>query len=418
MKYIKRNLEERITTLFDVFPVLTITGPRQSGKSTLIKHYIENSKEDWIYYSLDNREQLAKIKNDPTLFVKSFKANIALDEIQKAPELFHAIKEFVDSDPKFKIILSGSANFLLLKTITESLAGRVGILELLPFSFSEWLELKSNKLIEKIIAHRNIDSLFDLLLKIKRNHVSYDKLFKFIISGGYPKISFIKQELQWDWFQSYITTYIERDLRDFAQIANLDAFQTVYKAVGFQTGNILNLQNLSSDTGISTKTIKQYISILEASYQCKSLPAYYSNTRKQLIKRPKVFYLDTGIINYFYQNKNVDEMINRGNWGAILETFVYLEVLKEVKDISYKPSLHFWRTNSGAEVDFIINTNKYLYPIEVKAGIKIESLSIRGLKSFLDAEKNKCPFGIIFYRGEEFYLPDEKIIAIPLNMLF
>lgn len=178
------------------------------------------------------------------------------------------------------------------------------------------------------------------------------------------------------------------------------------------------MNSISSDLGIDLKTVKHYISILETSYQCKLLPAYHSNTRKQLIKKPKIFHCDTGLVNYFYKNDSIDQMLNRGNWGNILETFVFSELYKEIKDITPKPSLHFWRTNNGAEVDFIISSGNKLFPIEVKSAIKIDHLAIRGLRSFMESNSRSIiPFGIVFYRGDKLAFIDKKIITIPLTCL-
>jgi predicted AAA+ superfamily ATPase len=172
MDYKKRFIEPKISELFEIFPIVSITGPRQSGKSTLIKHYTNQEKEKWDYISLDNRETLLYIKEDPSLFVRSIKSNIAIDEAQKAPELFHALKELVDEKHPYKIILSGSANFLLLKSISESLAGRVGLLELEPFSLAEAHGLKTNSLVSKIISSNSIDELYKQLVKLESKQFS------------------------------------------------------------------------------------------------------------------------------------------------------------------------------------------------------------------------------------------------------
>ncbi len=419
MQYKKRDLEDRIKDSLKIFPVIAITGPRQAGKSTLIKHYTENSKEEWKYFSLDNFELRTRIKEDPDIFADSINTNIVIDEAQKAPELFHSLKELIDQGFPHKIILSGSANFLLMKAITESLAGRIGLLELLPFSLSEAYSMKSNNLITKILNNAGVKELLNTLNKIEKNKISNDKLLKFVLSGGYPRIHALKRDSHYEWFQAYISTYIEKDLRDLSQIGNLDAFQKVYRLLAFQTANILNTNSASSDIGVDLKTVKHYSSILETSYQCKFVPAYLSNIRKQLIKKPKVFYLDTGLVNYFLKNESVEEMLNKGGWGNILETYVFSQIYKETKDITSKPSLYFWRTNNGAEVDFIISSGTKLFPIEVKSAVKIDHYSIRGLKSFLETAPDKAvTYGIVLYRGKEIALIDKNIIAIPVNYLF
>ncbi|MBI2995110.1 MAG: ATP-binding protein [Candidatus Melainabacteria bacterium] len=414
MNYKKRLIEPEIYKLLKIFPVVSITGPRQSGKTTLIK-IISSKSKNWKYYNLDNREILLKIKEDPSLFTNSLNSNTAIDEAQKAPELFHSLKELVDSGFKHKIIISGSANFLLMKSITESLAGRVGILELLPFSVSEAISSSSKKIIKLMISSKDIINFKNKLARLKKTKQS--DMLEFILRGGFPKVHELDKNQSSKWFESYISTYIEKDLRDLSQIVNLDSFQKVYKTLAFQTSNILNINNISSDLGIDSKTVKKYISLLESSYQCKLIYPFCMKANKQLVKRPKVHYLDTGLINYFYENHTNEQMLNGGEWGKILETFLFSELYKEIKDITPKPSINFWRTSNGAEVDFVIASGKNIYPIEVKSGFKINHYELRGIQSFMESYQN-VPFGIVIYRGQEPILVDKKIIALPWNLAF
>ncbi len=418
MDYKKRFIEPEISKLFEVFPIVSITGPRQSGKSTLIKHYTSEQSEKWQYLSLDNRETLLNIKDDPSLFAKSISSNIAIDEAQKAPELFHALKQVVDENLPYKIILSGSANFLLLKSISESLAGRVGLLELEPFSIAEAYDLQSNNLVSKIITSKSVDELQLELAKLESKQLSDENLLDFVLYGGLPKIHELNPDQKWLWLAQYISTYIERDLRDLSQVADLDAFQKVYKLFAFQTAQLSNLSNIASDIGIDSKTVARYLSILESSYQCIKLPAYFSKQRKQVVKTPKVFYLDTGLVNYHQKNTDLDSMLNRGAWGHILETFVHSELYKEIKDMVMKPSLHFWRTNNGAEVDFVIENASKLYPIEVKSNTQVNQTELRGLESFMDAESKRVDFAIVIHRTDRVKFLKKNILSLPLNLLY
>jgi predicted AAA+ superfamily ATPase len=417
MNYKKRKLEEMIGELFDIFPIVTITGPRQSGKTTLIKHYINNK---WKYYSLDNRELVLRIESDPTLFVRTLNADTAIDEAQKCPQLFHAVKEIVDQGFPYKILLSGSANFLLLKSITESLSGRVGLLELFPFSLAERFNLESNHFLDVVLNSENIGSLFENLSVLNKKRIKDKNIIEFVFHGGYPKIYNLKSErARLRWFQDYISTYLERDLRDLTQVADLDAFQRVYKLIAYQTAGMFNMSTIASDVGITVQTVKKYISILETSYQVGLLPAYHYRQRRQIIKTPKIFYLDTGLVNYFARNQSIEKMLHTGSWGAIMETHVYAELLKEARNMLPAPSIYYWRTNNGAEVDFIIEKDNLLVPMEVKSAIQIRPASIRGLKSFTESqEQGKVPFSMVLYRGEEVIYLNDSTLAVPLGILY
>jgi len=417
MNFKNRTITPFIPENFEVFPIVSITGPRQSGKSTLINHYISEDK-NWRYYSLDDRELLLRIKDDPGLFVKTIDSNTAIDEAQKAPDLFHSLKLLVDSGFSKQIILSGSTNFLLLKSITESLAGRAGILELLPFSLSEALELPSNKFIHTIISTDIIDTLFKTVSRTF-GQVSDRKLLSFILYGGYPKIHNLKtRQAGLLWFKNYVSTYIERDLRDLAQVGDIDTFQHVYRLIAFYSGNIMNMSAIAGNTGVSVQTIKRYISILRTSFQSTLLPSYHINQKKQITKAPKLFCFDTGLMNYFLKNTTIDNMTNCMQWGAILETHVFTEIYKEIINTVQGVFVYYWRTNNGAEVDFVIEYQDKLIPIEVKGGVQIKKQSLRGMKSFIESQTNKkVPFGIVLYRGDNVIYLDRNIIGIPLTSL-
>lgn len=418
MHFKNRTITPHILENFDVFPIVSITGPRQSGKSTLINHYIGADK-NWRYYSLDDRELLLRIKDDPGLFIKTIDSNIAIDEAQKAPELFHSLKLLVDSGFNKQILLSGSANFLLLKSITESLAGRAGILELLPFSMSEALELTSNKFIHTIISSDTIDILFETV-RSSFNQVTDKELLSFILYGGYPKIYNLKTKQAWLlWFKNYVSTYIDRDLWDIAQVGDIDTFQHVYRLLAFHSGNIMNMSTIAANTGVSVQTIKRYISILRTSFLSTLLPSYHVNQKKQITKAPKLFCFDTGLMNYFLKNTSTDNMTNCIQWGAILETHVFSEIYKEIINTVQGASLYYWRTNNGAEVDFVIEYQNKLIPIEVKGGVQVKKQSLLGMKSFMESQTNKrVPFGVVLYRGDSVIYFDRNIIGIPLGFVF
>jgi uncharacterized protein len=438
MHYKERTLTPYIPEFFDVFPIVTITGPRQAGKSTLLTHYMD-ADENWRYYSLDDRELLLRIKEDPQLFVKTIAGaspepptanggaeaapplvpHLVIDEAQKAPELFHALKLLVDSGVDRKIILSGSANFLLLQSITESLAGRAGILELFPFSLAEALEIKPNRLVDTIVSADTIESLFSAVSQ-SFARVTDRQLLEFIFYGGYPKIyNLTGNRARQLWFKNYVATYIERDLRDLAQVGDIDTFQHIYRLLSFASGNILNMSTLAGNTGVSVQTVKRYISILRTSFLCTLLTSYHFNQRKQITKAPKLFCFDTGLMNYFLKNDTIDKMTSCMQWRAILETHVFSEIYKETTNTVDDIFIYYWRTSNGAEVDFVLAFQDKLVPIEVKGGMQIKKQSLRGLKSFMATQDaGRVPFAIVLYRGEDVVYLDKNILGVPLTAMF
>lgn len=414
MKYRPRHLERNLYARLEQFPVVVVTGSRQSGKSTMLQHMF--TKTGWRYVTLDLRSTVEKIKADPDLFVKDIDSNIIIDEAQKAPELFHSLKYLVDKKKTYRIILSGSANFLLLAKVTESLAGRAAILELFPFSSGEIYRKASSSVIDMIY---NINQAQDISRAKKVSQLSDTQIWGQVLYGGYPKLlEYKSHEQKQNWLDNYITTYLERDLRNLAQVGDIGDFQRFYKMLAFQSGNLLNLSNIASDIGISVPTCKKYLSILEASYQYILLRPYYINIRKRLIKSPKVYILDTGLGNYFIGNDSLDKLKNSGNLGHILETWVIIEFIKHNNIQHRKKNLYFWRTSNGAEVDLLIEDGKKIIPIEIKTTYRIKPESIRGLKEFISLDIGRdIPFGVVFYRGDEVYRISDKIWAIPISMI-
>ncbi|MCK5594624.1 DUF4143 domain-containing protein, partial [bacterium] len=228
-------------------------------------------------------------------------------------------------------------------------------------------------------------------------------------------LEYKSNEQKQNWLDNYITTYIEKDLRNLAQIGDIGDFQRFYKMLAFQSGNILNLSNISRDIGLSVPTCKKYLHILEASYQYTRLRPYHVNTRKRLIKSPKIYMLDTGLCNYLIGNDSLDKLKNAGSLGSILETWIISEFIKHNNIQRKKKNLYFWRTSNGAEVDLLIENDGKIIPIEIKNSSRIKVESIRGIKEFISMDIDRVPFGIVLYRGDEAYRISDKIWAVPIN---
>ncbi|MBU1366466.1 MAG: ATP-binding protein, partial [Candidatus Omnitrophica bacterium] len=395
------------------FPVVVLTGARQAGKSTLLKHLFKSGR--WEYVNFDKRGVLEKVKSDPDLFVKDISSNIIIDEAQKAPEVFHSIKWRIDEGLKYKIILSGSANFQLLHKVTETLAGRAGILELFPFSVNE--KYKGSNILELLFSSQSIKKIADRIRNYKR--IKDEFILQHILWGGYPKVfEYRNTGLKLNWFENYRTTYIERDLRDLTQIANISDFQRFYQMLAFQIGSILNLSNIANDVGITVPTCKKYLQILEASYQYLLLKPYHLNVHKRLIKSPKVYVWDTGLCNFFLGYSSIKQLKESGRFGNIFENCIISEMTKQNNLLQKKSNMYFWRTSNGAEIDLIIERGEDVIPIEIKSNVRINNVSIRGLLDFLKLKTPKrILFGVVFYRGDRIFRLTEKILAIPVGYL-
>ncbi|MFZ5799763.1 MAG: ATP-binding protein [Candidatus Omnitrophota bacterium] len=413
MRYIHRLIENKLLAYAKQFPVVVLTGSRQCGKSTLLKHLFKGGS--FRYINFDERGMLERALEDPDLFVKDFSSDVIIDEAQKCPQLLHSIKWKVDEGFKCKIILSGSASFQLLYRVTETLAGRAGVLELFPFSINE--RSPQAGFLDLALSAGNLKTLVG---KISANKPVEDKcILRHILWGGYPKIyEYKNNEFKRNWFENYRTTYLERDLRTLTQVADLSDFQRFYQLLAFQQAGILNLSNLSNEIGITVPTCKRYLQILEASYQYFLLRPYHLNLRKRLVKTPKVYLMDTGMGNFFLGNDSLPLLLSSGRFGNILENWFVAEMVKQNSLRSRRANLYFWRTSGGAEVDLLIEDGERIIPVEVKASVRITDHAIRGLSDFLKLRINKrVDYGVVFYRGRQVLRLSTKIIALPINFI-
>lgn len=343
---IRRQLEQKVKSMAKKFSVVAVTGPRQSGKTTLVKKVFSQKP----YVSLENPDEYEFALSDPKRFLSQFSEGAILDEIQRAPQLFSYIQGVVDSSKKKGLfILTGSQNFLLMESITQSLAGRVALLTLLPFSFSELKKTKYNP--------RNIEES--------------------VFNGFYPRLyddGLTPQE----WFPNYIQTYIERDVRQVKDIQDLPTFQRFIKLCAARTGQILNIQKLATDCGVSPNTAKSWINILETSYIIYRLQPHYKNFNKRLIKSPKLYFWDTGLVSYLLGIEKSQDLITHSYRGALFETWVVSEIHKQFYHEGKRPSLYFW-ADKCHEIDLVFEKSENLIPLEIKSSNTIKDHLFKSL---------------------------------------
>ena len=364
--YISRELSSVLSKSIAHFKAITITGPRQSGKTTLIK----NIFPDLPYTSLENPDVLLFAQTDPVGFLDQFKKGAILDEIQNAPQLFSYIQGIVDSNSEIKFIFSGSSNFTLLQNITQSLAGRTAIFTLLPFSFSE-------------ISDKTIT-------------LSDDEV---MLNGFYPSIYASEQDVN-IYYRSYFNTYIERDLRQIINIKDIRTFRAFVKLCAGRIGNIFNASSLANEVGVSVPTINNWISILEASYILYLLPPYYENVGKRLIKSPKLYFTDTGLACYLLGIENTTQLSRDPLRGAIFENLCVIDLLKQRYNEGYDSNLYFYRDNHQNEIDLLVKQGSMVKPVEIKSAKTFNSDFLKSLQFSEKVFKERISDPCLLYAGK------------------
>ena len=390
---IKRTLSQKLVALARKFPVVSVTGPRQSGKTTLTRMVFQ----DYDYVSLEDPNEREFAQSDPKGFLRRFADGVILDEIQRAPHLLSYIQGIVDSDSfRGKFILTGSQQFHMMEKVSQTLAGRTAIVYLLPFSLDELMgETPSDPW--------KIDTLPD-----KRRKPSFD-LEEILYQGLYPRIHDKKPEAQ-DWLSAYYRTYVERDVRDIANIGNLETFQRFVRLCAGRSGQLLNHSSLAADCGISHTTARHWISILQAGFIIHLLPPHHENFSKRIIKSPKLYFLDTGLLCYLLRIREPHDIPTHAMKGAIFETFVMSELYKAFAHRGETPPLYFWRDRTGHEVDVIIDVGKNLIPVEVKSGETVDHSLFDGLRYFISLGTPASRTGVLIHGGEARYQRENFIV--------
>lgn len=375
---IKRDAEAELIALSRQFRAVAVTGPRQSGKTTLVRKVFDQKP----YISLENPDTRKYAQEDPRGFLGDFPEGAILDEIQRAPAIFSYLQQILDeaSNPGL-FILTGSNNFLLQENISQSLAGRVGYLFLLPLSLNEikQLEMQSNQL---------------------------------LIKGGYPYL-YNQEASIGKFYANYISTYVERDLRLLKNITNLYAFERFLHLCAGRVGQLLNMNNLATEVGVDVKTIASWIGVLETSFVAFRLQPYYKNYNKRIVKTPKFYFYDTGLATSLLGISEPEELALSPFRGGLFENLVVVEFLKHHFNNGINNKLWFWRNNTGNEIDLLVDNGLKQIPIEIKSGKTISEDFFKGLKYWekLTGEKE----AYLVYDGTEKQSRSDGITVLPLN---
>lgn len=365
-KYIHRDITEAVKDAYNYFPVITITGPRQSGKTTLIRNLFPDSH----YYSLENPNVLSVAKRDPVAFLNQNEDGMILDEVQNAPELMSYIQGIVDDKHDRRFVLSGSSNFALMKRITQSLAGRAALFELLPLSFNEIRSASDDRSLNQII---------------------FDGFFPAVISG---------QNIADPLYPSYIRTYLDKDVRDFLLIKDIMRFHSFLKLCAERIGLPFNASELANMIGISSNTVTSWLSILQASYIVFLLPPYFEKSKKRLTKTPKLYFTDTGLACSLLGIEDSEQLGRDKARGSLFENMIVLEALKRRFNKGKESNLFFYRDSNQIEIDLLLNNPSGLSAIEIKSSMTFNTESEKTLKKTNDLLNTPVVEKAIVYAGD------------------
>ena len=410
---IRRYLEDPLLESLKHFPAVLLTGARQVGKSTLAQALIKASW-DATYFTLDDRTLLDAALRDPDGFVNGLPMPVVIDEVQKAPDLLRAIKRGVDRNRRpGQYLLTGSANIMTLSTVSESLAGRIALHTLHPFCWPELLEKPMPLILKDLFG--GIDSKKLLRNYPKTSLKDYKpRLIERMLKGGYPTPALMdSDQAREQWFSSYRQTYLERDLLNIRSIENLPDFNRLLSLVALRTGRLVNLSDLSRETGLPFTTLRRYMNLLEVTYQISFVRPYFTHLGKRLVKTPKLYFNDTGMAAHLMGVNEWKVLENQGHAGPMVETWVAGELLKLMPVLDHRFRLYFWRTQTGQEVDFLIERAGKLVAIEVKWGRQINESDIKNLNRLAEDLKERLLFSIILYSGAESVPLGPKTVAMP-----
>lgn len=410
MIYRNRHAEKKLLEFIKYFKVILITGARQTGKSTLIKHVFPDIKS----IVFDPIQDIYGVRADPDMFLNNSGTPLILDEVQYVPELLPAIKRRVDLSPlNGQFILTGSQNLSVLRNISESLAGRVGILQLEGMTGEEM----NGRGDEKVWFEDYINDPVSFHDKYNTIVTENDGLTAFLWRGAMPGLLDKPDAIVPDYFNSYIQTYIDRDVRSMEDIRNLSLFHTFTGLAGALTAQEINTSQFGREVGVTPATARKWLDLLVNTYQWLELPPYHGNTIKRLSGKKKGYIRDTGIACYLQRISSPDALAVNPLLGAIFETWIVNLLFRYSLNLSVPPQMYHWRTNGGAETDIVLERDGRLFPIEVKCKTHLSRHDLRGLRSFIETYKNAdiAP-ALMIYAGNEFYMTDNNIIAVPWNI--
>ena len=411
MHYLPRHIEHQLLESSHYFKAILLLGARQVGKSTLLSHIFPQIKA----IVFDPIQDIYKARQDPDFFLDSFPAPLILDEVQYVPELLPALKRKMDQNPsKGQYFLTGSQNFSMLRTVAESMAGRVAIFHLDNFTPQEMLGLSK---MGGWLPHY-LDNPESFYLQHKKVPNTFPSLIEFLFKGAFPAAFDLPISQISRYFSSYLQTYVDRDIRiqeDIRQLAEFNRFLSLSAAL---TAQEINSSMLGRELGISPPTARRWLDLLMFSYQWLEILPFHGNTIKRISGKKKGYFKDTGFACYLQKIESPESLAISPKLGAIFETWALNYIHQQCATLATPPNLYHWRTTGGAEVDLILEKNGKLYPIEIKCKTNLSKNDLSGLKAFRATYPNLTIMpGLIIYAGSESYKLDEQTLAIPWNLI-
>ncbi|MFM7428762.1 MAG: ATP-binding protein [Flammeovirgaceae bacterium] len=373
-----RAASQKLKQLATKFPVVGLLGPRQSGKTTLAKELFPKKP----YVSFENQDTVLLAIRDPRAFLSAYKNGAVFDEIQRAPQLLSYLQELVDAHKKKAglFVITGSQNLLLLETITQTLAGRIAFIQLLPFSLTELRDTNFGK--------QTLDG--------------------FLFRGGYPRL-YQQRIAPTDYYPNYLLTYVERDVRQIKNISNLALFQRFLKICATRTGQQLNYSAIANDCGIDQKTVLNWLGILEASFIAFRLQPYYNNLGKRLLQMPKLYFYDTGLCSSLLEIENEKQMANHPLRGALMENLMIIELLKSRLNRGLRSNLFYWRDRTGNEIDLLLDQSDTIVPVEIKSSTTFHLDFLKGIR-YWQKLNPRLKSSYVVFNGKDGQVEKTKIL--------
>lgn len=413
---IKRHALPSIYQNLQAFPAVLLIGARQNGKSTVAQQLVKEGCLD-EYVSLDDFNYLAQAKTDPDGFIAQFaNKRIALDEIQRVPDLMRALKKQIDSKKqKGQFLLTGSANILAYPSVSESLAGRMAIMHLEGLSLGELYQIEQpSAFIRECFSETLPLAAWEAKLK-SGPKLTKQILVDLLYCGGYPESALTRApQFTKTWFNSYLMSYIERDVRDLSKLLDVVTFGNCFRLLGTRTGNLLNIKNIANDVGLDQRAVTRYIEILEITFQASTLQPWFANIRKRLVKSPKLYLNDSAAACQLFAIDDTQHLLNHPYLGAIFETWVWAE-MRKLLSLEFAIQPYFYRTHTDKEVDFILKKGETYCAFEVKFSDKVTASDFNALRDFQDSV-GKAANAIILYTGEKLLRFPDNGFAVPVSI--